>query len=207
MKEDNSIKALLFDLGKVLIDYDHMIIINRLAALSGKSPQELKKVLFSLYEKHSLDIGENPFILFYKDLMAYLKMTIAFDEFKKLWCDIFSVKKNMVDFITDLRKYYTVFILSNINEVHYEYIENNFAISRWVDEVFVSCKERMMKPDKRLYAIILKKIGFFCSEIIFIDDKIENIDGANSAGMKTVLFCNDEQLRTDFEKFGIKCPN
>jgi HAD superfamily hydrolase (TIGR01509 family) len=66
--------------------------------------------------------------------------------------------------------------------------------------VFLSFDVGYIKPDPRSYQTVLKELGIQASEVILIDDKKENIDGAVKCGMKGIVFQSAEQLRADLEK-------
>lgn len=199
-KKNDTIKAIIFDLGKVLLDYDLKMIADEMARLSGKDPEEIMKTIFEIYMDHSLDTGQSPVEYFIKDVIAYLDIDLSFEDFRNIWCDIFWVDKEMVDYVQKLRKKYPVYILSNICELHHEHIENTFSISNWADEVFVSYKERLIKPDVRIFKNVLKRINYEPYETVFIDDREENVIAARELGMHTILFKTPEQFKKDLLK-------
>jgi len=72
------------------------------------------------------------------------------------------------------------------------------------DVLVFSCKEGFRKPEKEIYEITLNRLNTQPGETLFIDDRIENIRGAESLGIQTILFKDDEQLREKLALFSIK---
>ena len=199
-KKPTTIKAIIFDLGKVLLDYDLEMIAHEMSRRSGKNPDEIMDKIFEIYMAHSLDTGKSPVRLFINDVIEYLDIDLSFEEFRTIWCDIFWVNHEMVYFSQQLRKDYPIYILSNVCELHHEHIENTFTVSDWADEVFVSYKEKLIKPDAKIYKQVLEKIGCMPQESILIDDREENVEGAAKLGMNTILFKNLGQFKEELSK-------
>ena len=96
-------------------------------------------------------------------------------------------------FLTNLKKKYRVFLLSNTNEMHIEWVirdlDVNHQISdfetRFFNKVYYSHKINMRKPDVDIYKFLIADSNLNPAESIFIDDLIENIDGAKKSGLNT----------------------
>ncbi len=197
------IKAILFDLGNVLIDIDfqQFIINTRLDnLLSGE--EIFKKIESSAvkYEK-----GEISTYSFYKVFSEEFNLEIDFNKFKDAWC---SVAKKYVDqmdkLIYSLSLRYPLFLLSNSNELHFRYIKENFPVLNYFKEYFLSYKIGHMKPEKEIYLTVLNKTGLSSDEIIFIDDKIVNIESAQVLGMDTIHFNGSGNLENLLRAKNIK---
>lgn len=85
---------------------------------------------------------------------------------------------------------YGIYVLSNASDKFYEYFQN-FAPVEYFDGVVVSADEGITKPDVRLYRILLERFGLTADECFFIDDREDNVAGAQAAGMQAVVFKNN----------------
>lgn len=87
-------------------------------------------------------------------------------------------------------KGYHLFILSNIPEDSYLYLKNNFDFIQKMDGGIYSYQDLLIKPDKRIYELLLMRYSLNANESLFIDDKLENIEAASSLGFQTI-HCTD----------------
>ena len=94
---------------------------------------------------------------------------------------------------------YKVYLLSNYSQDHYEYISTHFKFFGLEDGRVISWQEKVLKPDARIYNILLDRYGLEASECVFLDDTPENIDGAAAVGMKGIVFKDYAQGRAELE--------
>ena len=94
---------------------------------------------------------------------------------------------------------YKVYLLSNYSEDHYEYISTHFKFFGLEDGRVISWQEKVLKPDARIYNILLDRYGLEASECVFLDDTSENIDGAVAVGMQGIVFKDYAQGRAELE--------
>ena len=98
-------------------------------------------------------------------------------------------------FLEELRKKYKVFILSNTNDLHLDWVmkdlKKNYKIkdfdTRFFDKTFYSHLMRMRKPEEKIYREVLKEAGIKASETLFIDDNKDNVMKAKKVGIKAVV--------------------
>lgn len=108
--------------------------------------------------------------------------------------------KELLEYIKSLKPQFKMAILSNISNPEWfrEYFTpNELAL---FDEVIVSSKEGIIKPDPRIFHITLDKLGLLPNEAIFIDDRQKNVDAAEQLGLKAFLYRNYPQCRDELEK-------
>lgn len=94
---------------------------------------------------------------------------------------------------------YKVYLLSNYSEDHYEYISTHFKFFGLEDGRVISWQEKVLKPDARIYNILLDRYGLKPEECVFLDDTSENIDGAVAVGMQGIVFKDYAQGRAELE--------
>jgi putative hydrolase of the HAD superfamily len=88
-----------------------------------------------------------------------------------------------------LRRRYRLWMLSNTNAAHVEYIRRTTRVFRLFERTFFSHKLKMIKPSSRLFSLVnseLKRSGFKPSEVLFLDDAVENRRAARKAGWRVL---------------------
>ena len=100
---------------------------------------------------------------------------------------------------------YKIYLLSNYSGDHFQYISTHFKFFGLEDGRVISFEEKVLKPDARIYNILLDRYGLKAEECVFLDDTAENIDGAITVGMKGIVFENYDQGKAELEKI-LACP-
>jgi HAD superfamily hydrolase (TIGR01509 family) len=96
-----------------------------------------------------------------------------------------------------------MFVLSNYPE-YYRLIEDKLGLSCYVDWRFVSCRTGLRKPDPRAYRSAAESLALAPAELLFIDDRETNCEGAREVGMDAVRFRDASQLRDELAARGIE---
>jgi epoxide hydrolase-like predicted phosphatase len=107
----------------------------------------------------------------------------------------------LVQFIQSLRPRYRIGILSNAWSDARYFHNIKFKMNTWVDAAVYSAEVKLLKPDPRIYQIILDQLSLPANECIFIDDKPVNIEAAQALGMKGVLCRNTQQTIADIRAY------
>ena len=95
------------------------------------------------------------------------------------------------DFLADLRNAgYGLYVLSNAADTFHDYFPKEFPEGTF-DGIVVSCDERIVKPDRRIYALICDRYDLEPQECLFVDDREENVEAARAYGMHAVRFDGD----------------
>ena len=203
-KKTAPIKAVLFDMGNVLLHYDATKACKRFAKASGTSFLKLWLHFFTSQVEKAYTRGEISSREFYKHSLKACKIHIPYEDFKKHWNEIFWVNEGMEKILTRLKKRYPLYVISNTNDLHYEYICKEFPILRHFKELFPSHKVGARKPDAKIYEKVLKKIKHKPEETVFVDDVPKFVRGAKKVGMQAVRFRSNERLVRDLKKLGVK---
>ena len=150
----SQIKVILCDLGKVLVDFNHETAAKRISHFCAKSPKEIFELFFDSSATNSFEAGKISPMEFYLQVKEMLDLKLSYDSFVPIWNDIFSLsaKNRMVyALLNSLRVDYQTALLSNINILHYEYLQKNFPIFDVFHKVFLSYALGVAKPDKLIY--------------------------------------------------------
>jgi putative hydrolase of the HAD superfamily len=204
---NNNIQAIIFDLGNVLVDFDHSIAAKRIAHFCKKTPQEIFNLFFDsqitgLFEEGK--IGPRDFFLKVKEM---LELNLSYDTFVPIWNDIFflSAKNRAVySLANSLKVRYKTALLSNINTLHYEYLKKRFPVFNVFHHVFASCELGSIKPNRIIYKKVLEILEVSPKNIFYTDDRTELVESAKDLGIKSFVFRNVTQLKKDLRGSGIE---
>lgn len=192
-------KSVIFDWGGVLIDDPLNFIMNYLAGFFGVDKDAFVKVFDEYY--NIFDRGEMSEEEIWKNVSKDLKSdkvpsgSLWFEAFEKCY----SPKLEVFDFIKKLKsKGIKVGLLSNTELPALKFFDDE--IYSVFDFFTFSCKEGVMKPSDKIYEIALKNFGFEPSEVVFVDDRFVNVEGAKRVGMRGVLFENSAQAIREIEE-------
>ena len=182
-----NVKAVVFDLGKVLVDFDYGIAARKLAGTSGKATDEIQKIIDQsplLFRYESAQITTSQF---FDEVRQRIDFRSNFDAFAAAFADIFTEIPEMTRLHAALREQgLSTFVLSNTNEIAIAHVRRNFPFfGRFTDYVF-SFEHAVLKPEPRIYEIAERIAGVRGGEILFLDDKPENVAAAAERGWQTI---------------------
>jgi putative hydrolase of the HAD superfamily len=191
------IKVIMFDLGNVIICFDHMIAAEEIAKYSSWSADEIYNLFFHSELTEKFDMGQIDEDRFYKAVRRILNLDgLSKDRFYQIWSDIFWENPGIAEVIKEVKdKYEKFFIISNVNKVHFEYIWKKFPIVRKADDIILSYKVGALKPDPKIYKVAIKKAGCRLDQILYIDDRPDLVQGGMKVGLKAIRFRNIDQIR------------
>jgi len=193
----------LFDLGRVIVDFDHCISAGKIAALCRKSAEEIYDMFFDSDLTKKFDRGRVTPEEFVDEVKRILNIDISYEGFVAIWNNIFSEKKDVSAFIRQVKKDYQIALISNVNVLQYTYIKKKFSIMDEFEKVILSYEVGVQKPDPLIYDTAIKVCDRSPENIIYIDDRPELIEGGQEAGLESIVFTDLGQLRQDLDKLGI----
>lgn len=202
----NDIKVILFDLGNVLIDVDYAIAAKRIAYFCGKEPEEIIQTLSKSDITNGFEQGSFTPEAFFSSVKGLLGLNISYKRFVPIWNEVFflSVKNRCVHSLAySLKSKYRIALLSNINMLHFEYINKHFPLFGIFDRIFLSYKMGMVKPDPNIYYQTLKELSVEPREVFYTDDREELIKSSRSVGIRGFRFTGYNQLKSDLMNEGV----
>ncbi len=202
--QKKTIQAIIFDLGRVLVDVDLTRGIFKYT-ISGKPPSE-KQVLDSLmkdsfYQDYAC--GRFPAEKFQKEFCRRLNLDMDFETFKKEWNNVFKPIPGMDELVRRIHKTYPTGLLSDIGPLHWEHLSETLPLLKLFSNPVLSFRIGILKPNKKTYLLAADSVGIAPEYCLFIDDREINVQGAEKAGMKTLLFESPAKLRKELQKMGI----
>ena len=197
-----SAKAIVFDLGKVLVDFDYSIAARKVAAASTKQLPDLQHFLGSSPVLQRFEHGELTREQFFAEMRQITGFTGTLEQFVGDFADIFVPIPEMIAFHQELRgRGLKTYIFSNTNDIAVQHISREFPFFQNFDGYLYSYKVGAMKPDLRIYEAMEKLCGRVCDDIIYIDDRAENVAAGARRGWWTVLHETPEKTRVVVEKY------
>lgn len=198
------VKALLFDLGRVLIPFEFNRAYRAMESLTGMQTQEIRQSLaatnlFRVFESGLMQPEE-----FAAAVMGVLGFRCDLPEFSRIWNSIFLPETLIPEAaIQELASRYRLIIVSNTNQLHFEMLERAYPIFRHFHGFVLSYQVQAMKPDPAFYAAALRMAECEAHECVFIDDLPENVAGAQRAGFDGIIFESFPQLLEEFKQRGL----
>ena len=191
------IKNVIFDLGKVLVDFNFDIFYEKLGYNPKDRNLDETSELILLFE--SGKTKKNDFI---QRMRNVYKFDLSNEQFEKIWCeDIFSEIPEMIEFAKKIKKSYNIFILSNTDEIHFPYIWKKFpSLHFFENNLLLSYELNAVKPETEIYLNALKKFNLNPVECIFIDDRPVNIEVAEKVGLYGIVNENFQKTKQHLEK-------
>ena len=202
--KNEKIKAVIFDLGNVLVNYDVKKAARRFSEAGGISQLRIWAHFFLSKFEQAYTRGEISTMEFYREASRVFKKPVSYKTFKHYWNDIFWENPGMDKLLSRIKKHYPLYLISNTNSMHFTYIKKNFKLLRHFDRKFPSHEVRARKPDLKIYRRVLKKVRLKPQETVFIDDMKSFIQGARKAGMHAIRFRTRPQLIKDLRQLGIQ---
>jgi len=202
------IRALLFDLGGVVIEIDWRRVFRIWADHDRSDPAELER-RFSFdkaYEQH--ETGELDAEGYFAALRQTLGLRLSGEEIVSGWNDIYvGLVPGMKDLLSAAAQRFPLYAFTNSNPTHQSAWTERFASELSVFcSVFVSSELGLRKPDPEAFRVVAGRTGFRVSEILFFDDVPANVDGARTAGMQAVLVKSSADVREALERLGVRAP-
>ncbi|MCI0419818.1 MAG: HAD family phosphatase [Acidobacteria bacterium] len=198
------IQVIYFDLGKVIIDFDHARAAQELVKVTPLSLQEAVAVLSDGELVSEYETGRLSSQGHYQKVCRRLQMNVSMEKFRQLWGSMFLPEPLLsAPFLQALKQQYRLILLSNTNEIHFDYVTQNYPILRLIEERLLSYEAGCMKPEARIFELAIERAGVAPDHIFFTDDRHENIEAAQRAGIQAVQFQSESQLKRDMQSRGI----
>lgn len=200
-------KAIIFDLGKVLIDFSVDRACSQVASLTGTSPQSIYEFLFKDGREFDFERGLISFSDLHMEFESHFGIQIPKQALKHAASDIFDPLVDTINILDALNSRYRglrpLILLSNTNEIHWDHIERSWSISQKFDHLILSFQIKSMKPDSKIYLEAVAKSGQRPGDCFFVDDVPANVEGAKKCGIDAVLFEGADKLAFELKRRGL----
>lgn len=204
-------KFLYFDLGNVLLYFDHRRACRNLAALTGADEQHIWDAAFASGLYLQADGGEVDGPAFYERVCQQVwpgrQAWPAYEAFAHAMSDIFEINVPMMAVVGQLESAgYRLGLLSNTCDLHYEFFGRGRyrLVAEAFDPVVLSFKLKLLKPDRRIYEQAAALAGVEPQEVFYVDDVAGHVSGACAAGFDAVQYTSTPALVAELRRRGVR---
>ncbi len=196
------IKTVIFDLGGVLVRTENKLPRQKLAEKHGMSYRELSDLVYRTKSANLAMLGKVPAGDHQQTILKNLNLPLdSFSAFEDEFWGGDRLDSHLVDFIQGLRGEYRTVLLSNAWDNLRKLLEGLWKIDGVFDEIFISAEMGLAKPDPAIYKVVIDSLGQDPSELIFVDDFVENIKAARESGLNAIHFRNRDQALADLADY------
>lgn len=197
-------EAVIFDLGKVLVDFDYGIAATNIAARCDGRACDLKKLIDQSPLLLRYETGLMSTDAFFSEVRGASGFLGDLAEFGPLFGNIFTSIDSMVAFNEGLRaRGIPTYIFSNTNELAITSIRQRFSFFRNFNDFILSYEHGSMKPEAKIYEVVERFSGKRGDALLYIDDRLENIEAGARRGWQTILHVSPEATLAKAETLGL----
>jgi len=178
------IKCIIFDLGNVVIKVTQKSMFEKFARNSGKPISEIEKIYGNSSDRRRFEKGKITSDEFYKSIKKSINLNLSFEEFWKIYTGIFSHNSEIEKIIPKLKKKYRLVLLSNTDELHYNFIKKVFPVLNNFDDFVLSYKVGKRKPNPMIFVEAIRKSKTMPWNCAYFDDIGEFVFVARLLGIK-----------------------
>jgi putative hydrolase of the HAD superfamily len=192
--------AIVFDLGKVLVDFDWSIAAKKIAARSNLLPENFHEYLATSPLLWQYECGQLARAEFFEAIRAATGFQGTAAEFNGYFAEIFTEIAPMIALHAEVRQRgFKTYILSNTNDLAIEHVRRDFPFFNKFDGYIFSYEVGAMKPDAKIYEALENLTGRRGEDLIYIDDRLENVEAGSARGWRTILHETPERTRAALE--------
>lgn len=196
-------EAFIFDIGNVLVRFDHMRAVASLSSLGADvSDRSEMEQLVARYERGEVDRAA-----FLGQLRVILRHNADDESVARAWQEIFEPNRPMWELVEKLHASYPLYLLSNTNCLHHDYLLRQYAVfEKFADGVY-SYRAGMAKPEREIFELAIRQFGVAPQATIYLDDLAANVEAARGAGLRAFRYDPDAHgdLLAALRAEGVQC--
>jgi len=198
-------KALIFDLGNVLVPFDFARGYAELQKYCALDPAEIRRRISERRLAQRYESGQTDSLTFYREMQEVLGVSIEYGEFCRIWNSVFYPQTNFDDrMMAALAARYPLILLSNTNPIHFSMLRDNYPIFRHFHELVLSYEVGAMKPAPAMYEEALRRARCRPEECFYTDDIAEYVEAARRHGIDAVQFQSAGQIERELRARGVE---
>jgi glucose-1-phosphatase len=197
-------RAIIFDIGRVLVRLDIAGAMGGLAGTISLTPQETWAAIEHDPRWRDWQEGRMSPRDWQLHICRRLGVNLTFEQFSNIWNRVLDPTP-LLDgaFLESLSKRYCLAVLSNTDPIHVAELEKRFDFFRFFKHRIYSCVVGASKPSPLIFRAALQACKTTADNAIYIDDIPVYVEAARQLGMRGIVFQSPEQLTADLEQFGV----
>jgi len=200
------IRTIVSDLGNVLLHFDHMLACQEMAQMSQWSPEQIYDSMFESNLVRDYELGRISSSEFGRGCTERLNLDVGLEVISEIWSNIFRPVEGMEELVRSLKGHYTLVLLSNTNEWHFEHCRQKYPVVSLFDHHALSYKLGCRKPNPLIYEKALAMANALPEETLYFDDIPAYVQAARKLGWTGICFRNRDQVTREMKGEGMKCP-
>ncbi len=197
-------RAVIFDLGKVLVAFDFKRGYRALEGLCPYPAAEIPKRLAASGLVERFETGLVEPVDFVAELSGILALQMNYEQFCSVWSCIFTEPLIPVEMLAGLAARYRLVLLSNTNAIHFDFIRRDYAsLLSHFHELVLSYEVKAMKPDPAIFRRAIEAAQCRPEECFYTDDIAAYVEGARALGIDAVQFQSATQIEQELAARGI----
>jgi putative hydrolase of the HAD superfamily len=199
------IRAVISDLGRVVLWFDNNIFLRKLADLAGRPFDEVKPAVHGHLELvHRFDAGALIADDFRRAVCGLVGKDVDYRTFYGIYNDIFTLNAPVVALLKRVKEAgVKTLLLSNTDPERFGFVRKRFPEIFFFDDYILSYEVHLIKPDPAIYLEAARRAGGRPDECIFVDDMEENVRSAVEAGFHGIHYRPDTNLESELNKAGL----
>ena len=196
-------RAILMDLGRVLIHFDFSAGYSALEKLCPYPTAEIRRRIAATDLAARFETGLIEPREFYAQLSALIELNVDYERFCAIWNSIFSGVLVPESIIEGLARRYRLVLVSNTNRIHFEMVRRQYPVLRHFHHMALSYQVKAMKPRPEIFLEAVRLAGCRAGECFYADDIPAFTEAARKLGIDAVAFESVAQLSTEMRRRGI----
>ena len=199
----NHINTIIFDFGGVLIDWNPRYVYRDEFEESSEMEHFLSKVCtedWNLQQDKGRSLAEGTRILQDKFPEHVVKIQLYYDQWEKM---IKGYIPQNVTVLRNLKEKYKLYGLTNWSAETFPIVFERFSFFKLFDGIVISGEEKLIKPDKKIFELMLERYHLEAKNSLFIDDNMNNIKAAKEIGFATIHILEKTDLKTELNALGL----
>lgn len=199
----NNINTIIFDFGGVLIDWNPRYMYQDEFEESSEMEHFLNKVCtedWNLQQDKGRSLAEGTRILQDKFPEHVVKIQLYYDQWEKM---IKGYIPQNVEVLRKLKEKYKLYGLTNWSAETFPIVFKRFSFFKLFDGIVISGEEKLIKPDKKIFELILERYHLEAQNALFIDDNMNNIQAAKEIGFATIHVLEETDLKNELNALGL----
>jgi len=202
-----ALRAVIFDIGRVLVRVDISAAMAGLAERTRLTPQEVWVAIERHPRWRDWQEGRLAPLEWHRQLGQCLGEGLGFEQFCEVWNRALSPEPIVPEeILAQLARRFRLAVLSNTDPLHVAHLEAHFPLLRHFPQRIYSCSVGACKPDRLIYQEALRACGVRADEALYIDDIPAYVEAAQRLGMAGIVFESPTQLEQELAARGLLTP-